>query len=51
MPEAFENEDSLTAEQVLIRFKKIMGRNMTPEEKRHFILPPDPEDHSASEKS
>jgi hypothetical protein len=50
MPTAFENVESLTAEQVLIRFKKIMGRNMTPEEKRHFLLP-DPEDRSASEKS
>jgi len=51
MATAFDNEDSLTPEEILLRFKKIIGRDMTPEEKKTFFLPPEipsepnPEDH------
>jgi hypothetical protein len=35
----FDPEESLTHEEILRRFRKIMGRDMTPEEKRRFFLP------------
>jgi hypothetical protein len=36
----FYPEESLTHEEILRRFKKVLGRDMTPEEKDHFFLPP-----------
>jgi hypothetical protein len=39
MATAFDNEEPLTHEEILLRFKKIMGRDMTPEEKHKFFLP------------
>jgi hypothetical protein len=51
MATAFDNEESLTPEEVLLRFKKILGRDMTPAEKDAFFLPrefpvePNPEKH------
>lgn len=36
---AFEHEEPLTNEEVLARFKKILGRDMLPEEKQSFFLP------------
>jgi hypothetical protein len=33
-------EESLTHEEILDRFKKVLGRDMTPEEKQRFFLPP-----------
>jgi hypothetical protein len=38
---AFDNEDTLTHDEIQHRFKKIMGREMTPEEKHSFFLPPE----------
>jgi len=38
MATAFDNEESLTPEEILLRFKKIIGRDMTPEEKVKFFL-------------
>jgi hypothetical protein len=32
-------EEPLAPEEVLLRFKKIIGRDMTPEEKHKFFLP------------
>jgi hypothetical protein len=32
-------EESLTHEEVLLRFKKVFGRDMTPEERHSFFLP------------
>lgn len=37
----FNPEESLTHDEILRRFRKVMGREMTPEEKRRFFLPPD----------
>jgi len=37
----FDPEESLTHEEILLRFKKVLGREMTPEEKHHFFVPPD----------
>jgi len=36
----FYPEESLTHEEILRRFKKVLGRDMAPEEKDHFFLPP-----------
>ena len=33
-------EESLTHEEILRRFKKVLGRDMSPEEKQRFFLPP-----------
>jgi len=41
MGTAFDYEDSLTHEEIQRRFKKIIGREMTPEEKCNFFLPPE----------
>jgi hypothetical protein len=41
MATAFDNEESMTHEEILLRFKKIIGREMTSEEKHRFFLPPD----------
>jgi len=41
--DAFDYEDSLTPEEILLRFKKVMGREMTPEEKHRFFLVEPPE--------
>jgi hypothetical protein len=38
METAFDNEESLTPEEILLRFRKIMGRDMTLEEKDRFFL-------------
>ena len=38
----FDPEESLTHEEVLFRFKKVFGRDMTPDERNRFFLPPDP---------
>jgi hypothetical protein len=43
MATAFDDEEPMTPEDVLLRFKKIMGRDMTPEEKHKFFLPESPE--------
>jgi hypothetical protein len=40
MNTAFDNEESMTPEEIMHRFKKVMGREMTPEEKHSFFLPP-----------
>jgi hypothetical protein len=52
MATAFDHEESLTPEEILLRFRKITGRDMTPEEKDCFFLPhhlnlaePNPEKH------
>jgi hypothetical protein len=37
----FDAEDTLTHEEVLIRFKRVIGRDMTPEERCSFFLPPE----------
>jgi hypothetical protein len=37
---ALDNEESLTHEEILLRFKKILGWKMTPEEKRKFFFAP-----------
>jgi hypothetical protein len=37
----FDPEESLTHEEILLRFKKVLGRDMTTEEKHHFFLPPE----------
>lgn len=41
MATAFDDEESLTHKEILLRFKKILGREMTPEEKRIFFLLPE----------
>ena len=41
MATAFDNEEFLTSEEILLRFKKIFGRDMTPEEKHKFFLVPE----------
>jgi hypothetical protein len=38
MTTAFDNEESLNPEEILLRFKKVLGRDMTPEERRDFFL-------------
>lgn len=38
----FNPEDSLTHEEVLLRFKKLFNRDMTPDEKSAFFLPSEP---------
>jgi hypothetical protein len=38
-----DNEEPLTPEEILLRFKKVMGRDMTSEEKHRFFLPEPPE--------
>jgi hypothetical protein len=42
MATAFDDEEPLTPEEVLLRFKKIMGREMTPEEKHSFFVSTEP---------
>lgn len=37
----FDPEETLTHEEVLLRFKKVLGRDMTPEERPAFFLPPE----------
>jgi hypothetical protein len=32
---------TLTLEEIMLRFKKVLGRDMTPAEKRVFFLPPE----------
>jgi hypothetical protein len=34
-------EETLTHEEVMLRFKKVLGRDMTPEEMHAFFLPLD----------
>jgi len=43
MATAFDHEEPMTPEEILLRFKKIMGRDMTSEEKHKFFLPEPPE--------
>ena len=43
MATAFDHEEPMTPEEILLRFKKVMGRDMTPEEKHRFFLPAPPE--------
>jgi hypothetical protein len=50
MATAFDNEEPLTPEEILLRFRKIMGRDMTPEEKHRFFLPPEPPTEPSHEK-
>lgn len=35
----FALEENLSHEEILLRFKKVFGRDMTPEEKPFFLLP------------
>jgi hypothetical protein len=49
MDTAFEHEEPLTHEEVLARFKKVLGRDMAPEEKHSFFLPPELPTESDSE--
>jgi hypothetical protein len=42
MATPFDHEESLTHKEIQLRFKKIIGRDMTPEEKKMFFLPLDP---------
>jgi hypothetical protein len=42
MATAFDDEESMTREEILLRFKKVMGSDMTPEEKHNFFLPTEP---------
>jgi hypothetical protein len=35
-------EESLTHEEILFRFKKVLGRDMAPEERHLFFLLPEP---------
>jgi hypothetical protein len=37
----FDPEDSLTHEEILLRFQKVLGRDMTAEEKHRFFLQPE----------
>ena len=37
----FDPEDLLTHEEMLLRFKKVLGRDMTAEEKHRFFLQPE----------
>jgi hypothetical protein len=39
MGTAFDNEEPMTPEEILVRFKKVIGRDMTPAEKHKFFLP------------
>jgi hypothetical protein len=43
MSTAFDHEEPMTPEEILLRFKKVMGRDMTPEEKHKFFLPEPPD--------
>jgi hypothetical protein len=43
MATAFDHEEPMTPEEILFRFKKVMGTDMTPEEKHRFFLPESPE--------
>ncbi len=43
MATAFDNEESMTPEEILFRFKKVMGRDMTLEERHKFFLPEPPD--------
>jgi hypothetical protein len=43
MATAFDHEESMTHEEILFRFKKVTGRDMTPDEKHRFFLPEHPE--------
>ena len=38
-----EFQETLTHEEILLRFKRLFGRDMTPEEKHIFFLPADSE--------
>jgi len=38
----WDNEESLTPEEIVLRFKKVIGRDVTPEEKHMFFLPETP---------
>jgi hypothetical protein len=40
---AFDHAEPLTPEEILLRFKKVMGRDMTPDEKHRFFLPEPPD--------
>jgi hypothetical protein len=42
MATAWDDEESLTPEEILLRFKKVIGRDMSPEEKHKFFLPEAP---------
>jgi hypothetical protein len=42
MTTVFDYEETMTHEEILLRFLKIMGRDMTPEEKNKFFLPEPP---------
>lgn len=42
MATVFDSEEGpLSPKEILLRFKRIMGREMTPNEKRKFFLPPE----------
>jgi hypothetical protein len=49
MATAFDHEESMTPEEILLRFKKVLGREMTLEERYAFFLPPDPPAEPTSE--
>ena len=48
--EMFDPEETLTHEEVLLRFKKVVGRDMTPEERHAFFLPPEAPSEADGEK-
>ena len=41
MTMVFDNEEPMTPEAILLRFKKVMGRTMSPEEMYEFFLLPE----------
>jgi hypothetical protein len=43
-------EETLTHEEVMRRFRKVLGRDMTPEERHAFFLPPEPPADPSPEK-
>jgi hypothetical protein len=51
MATAFDHEESLTHAEVQLRFKKIIGREMTPEEMKEFLLPPEVQTNPSPDKA
>ena len=47
----FDLYQSLTHAEILLRFKKVFGRDMTPDERDRFFLPPNPSSASGPDTS
>ena len=47
----FDPEETLTHEEVVLRFRKVLGRDMTPEERHSFFLPPETQNEPKAEKA